>query len=91
MLRAPLMMVMIIMVMMKKYPYIVLKVIVAARVLPECEESLTVSAVGRTLLGQEEGGVPQLILEYIMENQFSSIDLFNITKTAHQLFILGKL
>ena len=55
------MMVMIIMVMMKKYPYIVLKVIVAARVLPESQESPTVSAVGCTLLGQKQGGVPKLI------------------------------
>ena len=55
------MMMMVMMIMMMEYPYVVLKVVVAARVLPESQESPTVSAVGCTLLGQKQGGVPKLI------------------------------
>ena len=55
------MMVMVMMIMMMEYPYVVLKVVVAARVLPESQKSHTVPAVGCTLLGQKQGGVPKLI------------------------------
>lgn len=43
------------------YPYIVLQMVVTAGVLPEGEQSLTMPAVGGTLLGQEKGGVPKLV------------------------------
>ena len=49
------------------YPYIVLQMVVTAGVLPEGEQSLTMPAVGGTLLGQEKGGVPQLVWDCILK------------------------
>ena len=55
------------------YSHIVLQVVVAAWVLPEAKESLTMSVVGGTLLSQKEGGVPQLIWDFSNKNQSSRI------------------
>ena len=55
------------MMMMIKYPHIVVEVVVAAGVLPKGKQSFTMSAVGGTFLGQEENGVPKLIGDLSMK------------------------
>ena len=47
-------------------PNIVLQVVVTAGVLPEGKQGFSMPVVGGTLLGQEKGGVPKLVWEYIL-------------------------